>query len=453
MAEKLTRRDALRRSGLVAGGMAASGAVLGGLGGASAAVAAPSGRSGPANRYTYFESLKPYYPGREKLRSGEMRITFMGSCEIPRLSQACNSVFVELGNGDSFVFDCGAGVIEKYFAVGIPYSKMDKIFITHLHGDHQSDLGYIYDFGPAGDRKSPLYVWGQSKSTVPDPVTGKIYDDGLKAFLGHLRELERWHTEAFSFLSTGYKSFKPPPWAPADKRDGYDLVPFELDWSKVGTAYDYNGVKITHFPAVHDRQGSISYKLEWNGLSMIFTGDTKPTQYVIDQATRGVDVLIHEMQVPAPIMATKTSGLKPGDPGWGVALEEWTKIIDNSHTVPKALGYILSQLKRRPRLAVATHFPAEDDTVGAALRDVRSWYPHGPVIVATDFVVLTVSKRGIKQRRAIVSDYSWGAGATGQIHTDPNPPKYSSPTAQLDPKAPVIPPSRYDRRPPRKAAG
>jgi len=55
--------------------------------------------------------------------------------------------------------------------------------------------------------------------------------------------------------------------------DGYGLVPIELDWTKTGldangrpddsnVAYSHNGVTITHFPVVHDRKGSIDYKLE-----------------------------------------------------------------------------------------------------------------------------------------------------------------------------------------------
>ena len=46
------------------------------------------------------------------------------------------------------------------------------------------------------------------------------------------------------------------------------------------------GVRISFFPVIHDRNGSIGYKLEWltEGLSMIFTGDTKPNNFVIDAA-------------------------------------------------------------------------------------------------------------------------------------------------------------------------
>ena len=89
----------------------------------------------------------------------------------PRRAQQMMSVFVEVGWNDKtqmpldqFVFDCGAGVVSNYGAMNVGYGRMDKVFIAHLHGDHMSDLTHIYCFGPSADRKSPLYVWGPSRS-------------------------------------------------------------------------------------------------------------------------------------------------------------------------------------------------------------------------------------------------------------------------------------------------
>ena len=82
-----------------------------------------------------------------------------------------------------------------------------------------------------------------------------------------------------------------------------------------GVAYEDDGVRITHFPAVHARDGSISYRLEWNGLSMVFSGDTRPNEYMLQNA-KGVDVLVHEMVLPPETWAEKNTGLQPGDLGW-----------------------------------------------------------------------------------------------------------------------------------------
>ncbi len=122
-------------------------------------------------------------------------------------------------------------------------------------------------------------------------------------------------------------------------------------------------------------------------------------------------------------------------------------IQNNSHTPQKGFGYLLGQLERHPRLAIATHFQAEDDTMKAAMRDVRSWYPEGRVSIATDFYVVQVTKDRIRQRRAVVSDFAW---QTASLIPDTDPPKYrypngqGNPYAQLDPNAPVIPDSVYD---------
>ncbi len=116
----------------------------------------------------------------------------------------------------------------------------------------------------------------------------------------------------------------------------------QLDWSKVGgVAYDNKetGVRITHFPVIHCRKGSIAYKLEWNGPSLVFSGGTKPERISIEQAKNGIAVQ------------------------------------DCSHTPQSAFGYLLSQIGPRPRLKVATHFPLSDDTVNCAMRSVRNHIP------------------------------------------------------------------------------
>jgi ribonuclease Z len=457
---KVTRRDALKASGLALGGLAvADKLALADVGNVGV---------GLTQKNSFFNSLQPCHPQQETLAKDEMRITFLGTWYCPRLAQDCNSVFVELGNGDSFVFDCGSGVMGKYNALGVPLSRMNRIFLTHIHADHMSDLTHIYCFGPAYDRKVPLYVWGPSESELLDPVTGENYHDGTKSYCDKLREAVRWHTESFSFQSTAFKIYDYPSWqvpggTPPHVKDAYDLVPFECDWKQEGfVAYQYNNVTITSIPAVHTRQGSISYKLQWKTkdakgkdvkLSMIFTGDTKPNNYVIRAANDGVDVLIHEIATTAALWAKNFLGM---DNPPQSAIDALQRVIDSSHTPEKAFGYILGQLAAHPnippRLAVGTHFPATDDTIREAFAEIRTWYPKGEVTVASDFMVINVTKAGIRQRRAVVSDYSWATldhSISEAPTSDFEVPKYSKngvgdPYAQLDPNADVIDRSVYD---------
>jgi len=411
---KISRRDMLKISGLGIGACIA--------GNALGQVALASGDT--QGQQTLNQGFQP----GTALGPDEMRITFCGTWYTPRINQACNSIFVEVGGGengtplDQFVFDCGSGVVAKYVALGVPYSRMDKVFLTHLHGDHMSDLTTIYCFGPASDRKSALNIWGPS---------GDTKNEGTWVFCKKLQEMAKWHRESFSFLPTGYKG----------DGDGYDLKVKELRYMKnPGLAYHKNGVKISHFPAIHARDGSISYKLEWNGISMVFTGDTKPNNYVLEHA-QGVDILIHEMAAPADVWTTKETGLKPGDEGYYKVLALNAEVIENSHTLQSAFGYIMSQT--RPRLGVATHFPNDPDLIDPAYADIRCFYG-GDVTIATDLLVITINKdKTIQQAMAVVPDFPWykGAPLKGALAR----PKYHGPLAQFNDTllANVIPADLY----------
>lgn len=357
-----------------------------------------------------------YLPG-EELDLDEMRITFMGTSYISRVGQACNSVFIECGNGESFVFDCGSGVCAKYAALGVPWSRMTRVFLTHLHADHMSDLAFIYCFGPSGDRRTALHVYGPSGPVIPEhPHPEHLHgpekehpEEGTQNFCDLMKQMCKWHTESFSFLPTGIKGSNGE-----EGDDGYNLIAHELDYRiNPGVAYesDDGKVKITHFPAAHDRDGAISYKLEFNRMSVVFSGDTVPTKFMVENA-RQVHVLIHEMQLDATTMATKECGLQSGDPFWLKVLKNAHKVVSYSHTPPEKLGRILNLTK--PQLGVITHFPINQDTLIPALDQLREHYP-GPIALATDAMVLNLKwnkeegeiKLDIRQRMGLFSDYAW----------------------------------------------
>ena len=438
-------------------------------------------------RYSYPDKLRKFTPDMQPdLSDDEMRITFLGSGSPPaRIAQESMSIFVEIGPWvpdpaggfgkahDSFVFDCGSGCLANFQAMGIAFSRMDKVFLSHLHGDHMSDLTMIYGFGAAGDRKWPLYVWGPGPSGVGNPSgSPKLYEDGLYAFCYHLREMMRWHTEAFSFLETGYPGYDVPtqqdwntpvPMKPVGDdaaNNGYAIVPIELDWTKTGLdeagnpdysniAYENNGVRITHFPVIHNRNGSMGYKLEWNGLSMIYTSDTRPETISIQQAHnggKGVDVFIHEMTLPPELWAMKNLGLTLPDhsaPGFSQAFDTAKAIEEADHTSLGAFGYLLSLIEPRPGITVVTHFPVADDTVECALNSVRKHFTNGSypefgkdIIWSTDLIVLKVKKGEngkppqIEQFIGDVSDYTFLPPQN--VYQPLAPAKYPSPTAQLD---------------------
>ena len=426
--------------------------------------------------YSYFGQLPAFDP-TTPLETNEMRIIFMGSgFPMARRAQAEMSVFVEVGcdtNGlpiDQFIFDIGCGSSENYQAVGIDFARMNKIFINHLHPDHLSDLIHVYCFGDGGDRKTPLYVWGNCNSgvtnpgnfpVIPDPTvktqnysrTPQTYNDGVSNCCFHLREAARWATESFAFQTSGSPDWYSPtnlqalwglpvvPYPVGDDpyQDANALVPIELDWTKKGDidpntgkpdniAYDNlsTGARVTHFPVIHARRGAMGYTLSWTPpggdrpLTMIYTSDTKPETNSVFQAcngTNGVDVFIHEMILPPDALTMKGLNLSappypPDQEWWTNAVNTTAEVEDSSHTPQGAFGYLLSQINPRPKLTVATHFPVSDDTVACALNSVQAHCPeigtNGQNIVwSFDLMVLRVFPDKILQCRATVNEFTF----------------------------------------------
>jgi ribonuclease Z len=185
----------------------------------------------------------------------------------------------------------------------------------------------------------------------------------------------------------------------------------------------------------------VSYLLEWNGLSLIFSGDTRPNYFMLTALTdapKPIDLLIHEMVLPAEVWA----GAATGGTGGAAALMTSRAVQQNSHTPELALGYMLQQARnasRAPRLAVATHFQATDDTIRPALDAVRTWYA-GPFSIVTDLVVINVSQSQVRQRRAVVSDYSASPPlADPRVANGTYLPKYNDPRTTSPYNPPAFP--------------
>jgi hypothetical protein len=59
----------------------------------------------------WLKSAANWFPGTEEVQPQEMRITFMGTAPMLRPGQMNTSIYVELGNGDTFIFDMGEGAV------------------------------------------------------------------------------------------------------------------------------------------------------------------------------------------------------------------------------------------------------------------------------------------------------------------------------------------------------
>jgi ribonuclease Z len=312
------------------------------------------------------------YPG-EPVAEDEMRVTIFGSgYGYVRAGQADQSIYVELGNGDAFMFDLGEGAEANYMTMQVPYSRMTNLFITHHHMDHLGSLPHLYAFGPSADRWTPMDIYGPSGAT---PELGTEYMvDGLKRFTN-------WHVTSFDGIAV-------------PESDGYKINVHEFDYTlNPGIAYEDNGVVIKHFPVAHSIDGGVGYRVDWNGLCVVIASDTRPTRFYYENS-QDCDIVTHEVG-PDPGVFAETMG---------VTLERANSMIASSHTLPVALGKLFELTK--PRLAVATHILSNANTTLPSIDGIRKYYD-GPLVLAEDFMVFNVTKDKITQRMGIGPENPW----------------------------------------------
>ena len=325
---------------------------------------------------------RTYFPGTERVGKNEMRITALGTgMPTQSPSDAAAAFLVELGNGDSFLFDLGTGSTDRLSGLETDYSKLDKVFISHLHTDHAGDLATLWVAGWIGGRYTPLHVYGPSGSAP------KL---GTKFHVDHIREAWAWDvTSRAGTLPNA----------------GGEIVAHEFDYSKTAVIYDKNGVKVKSFPAIHIRDGSVSFRLEWNGLSFVFGGDSVPNKWFAKEA-KDADVVVHECFF-TPEQWMKIAGFPYKQAYWV------TTVI---HTPPEGFGKVMSMVK--PRLAVAYHYWNHRDIELEIFEGVRKTYD-GPLAMAADLTVINVTKDHIEVREVSFNHEAWAQGVSKEWDTAP----------------------------------
>ncbi len=303
----------------------------------------------------HFSATMLYYPGTETLQSDEIRVTFMGSTYYPNQSQSGMSIFVELGNGENFVFDMGIGSLRNYNTYRVPFNTINHVFISHLHMDHISDLAYFMMFRPIQGGWTPLHIYGPS---------GAEESYGTAHFVEKMSEMTAWHQDSFNSWPVGR---------------GYEVVVNEFDYMKEGgVVYEADGVKITHWPTSHTKDGASSYRLDWNGKSVCYTGDNRPNRLTIKYCS-GVDMLISELQTATVSLSSRALGMP-------AALAAYT--IDTSHTPAYGLGYICE--KAQPKVCVGTHYSYDDVFNTETVAEIRHHYKGPFAFGAPDLVTFNI---------------------------------------------------------------
>ncbi len=193
-----------------------------------------------------------------------MNIILLGTgVAIPQLEKAQSGILVKTPD-ELLLFDCGAGILGRIVQSGYDFTKIQTLFFTHHHLDHDSDFLALL--------KAQRLVHDDQGSQMPEVA---VY--GPEGTANHVDRL----LDIYDYLSVQVKV--------VELTDG-SIV-------RVGSA-------VATARASKHSVPSLAYRLQTPTSVLVYSGDTEPTETVRDLCHGNVDVLIHECSFPdsyAPI--------------------------------------------------------------------------------------------------------------------------------------------------------
>jgi ribonuclease Z len=194
-----------------------------------------------------------------------IEVTLLGTgSPIPDARRAGPSTLVRAG-GQTFLVDCGRGVLQRAAAVGVGANTVTALLLTHLHSDHIADLG---------DVLITRWVSNLSPDLPPLPI---IEPPGTAEVVEHT-------LMAFGF-DIGYRI--------AHHADLTTPPPVEVEEVTDGVVWGRDGVRVRVAPTDHRPVApTIGFRIEHDGASVVLAGDTVPCQ-TLDDLAAGAGALVH----------------------------------------------------------------------------------------------------------------------------------------------------------------
>jgi len=208
-------------------------------------------------------------------------------------------------DGRVFVIDCGRGSPSAFADAGLDFTRLEAVFLSHLHADHTGDLAgmILYPWGVrTGDHGplAPIRVYGPSRPAIvpagdaifhrvttihpelPAPGTADLVQHILAGYAYHLNvmPLDARMPDAGE-LVRGVDVAVPA------RTEGAIQAPVVVS--------DDGAVRVTAVAVTHGRAvPALAYRFDTADGSVVFSGDTSVNDDLIALA-QGAGILVHHV--------------------------------------------------------------------------------------------------------------------------------------------------------------
>jgi ribonuclease BN (tRNA processing enzyme) len=203
------------------------------------------------------------------------------------------------------VIDCGRGSPSAFVDAGLNFSRLEAVFLTHLHVDHVGDLPgmLLYPWGGREDDKGPLppiRVYGPPRPEalptgdatfhrettinpeLPAPGTVDLVEHILAGYAYHLNvmPLDARMPDAGALVRA--VDLPVPAW-----KDSVTQTPVVV--------FDDGALRVSAIAVMHGRAvPALGYRFDTADGSVVFSGDTSVNDDLITLA-HGADILVHQV--------------------------------------------------------------------------------------------------------------------------------------------------------------
>ena len=185
-----------------------------------------------------------------------MEIQFLGSGDARGSGGRLQACILVRSAGETLLLDCGASSLIAMSRFGVDPSSVDRVLISHLHGDHFGGIPFLVLDGQFSRRTRPLLVAG------PQGVEERV-KAAMEVFFPGSSKVERKFSLSFAEIFPGKETVLGP-------------------------------LRVTPFEGLHPSGSpSLALRLHLDGRVISYSGDTEWTE-ALPEAARGADVFICE---------------------------------------------------------------------------------------------------------------------------------------------------------------
>ena len=262
-----------------------------------------------------------------------LNITFLGTgTPRPNINKLGPSVLIKVKN-EEIMLDVGRGTTLRLNQIGNNYSKINNIYISHLHFDHIVGVPDFWLTSNLWQKKTDTNIFG--------PV-------GIKNFCKGLRQS---YEKDFEYRYSGNTHSK--------------IICHNYSEKKI---IKNNFLEVKIFKNNHGHiENSHGFKIIYNNKSIVYSGDTTYSKEVVKNA-KNCDILIHEVIATSKKMRDNNKKLRS---------------VISTHTTISQLSKILNE--SNPKLTILNHALLFGVSEKFVLNEIKESYD-GKVIFSKDMM-------------------------------------------------------------------